>query len=167
MLSQSVGYAVSALGCIATAGGRPVLVKEIAEAADIPQSYLAKIIHSLARRGIVTTQRGVGGGVVLARPATEISLFDVCIAMDDPAVRPLCMLGNAICSDERECPAHRFWMGHRTKYLDFLRTTCISHIAAFDARRRWKAATPPLPAIVEPGAGPNGARAPVNGTGLH
>jgi DNA-binding MarR family transcriptional regulator len=62
MLSQSVGYAISALGCIAAAGGRPVLVKEIAEAASIPPSYLAKIIHALGRRRLVTTQRGVGGG---------------------------------------------------------------------------------------------------------
>lgn len=142
MLSQGVGYAILALGHIAASGGNPVLVKEIAEAASIPPAYLAKIIHALARRGLVLTQRGVGGGVTLARPATEISLHDVCQAMDDPVVKPTCMLGNAVCSDERSCPAHRFWTQQRNKVFDFLRTTSVADIAAFESRRRVRLGIP-------------------------
>ncbi|HLO39425.1 MAG TPA: Rrf2 family transcriptional regulator [Phycisphaerales bacterium] len=138
MLSQGVGYAILALGHIASSGGNPVLVKEIAEAASIPAPYLAKIIHALGKRGLVLTQRGVGGGVTLARPATEISLHDVCLAMDDPVVRPTCMLGNATCSDDRACPAHKFWTAHRAKVYDFLKMTSVADIASFEARRRWK-----------------------------
>lgn len=138
MLSQAVGYAILALGQIAATGGRPVLVKEIAEAAGIPGPYLAKIIHLLARRGLVVTQRGVGGGVTLARPATEISLFDLCEALGDPVTEPRCMLGTAECSDERACPAHSFWTTHRAKTLDFLRRTRVADVAAFETRRRWK-----------------------------
>lgn len=138
MLSQAVGYAASALGHIAAAGGSPVLVKEIAQAASIPAPYLAKIIHALARRGIVHTQRGVGGGVTLARPATEISLYDVCVALDDPVVRRVCMLGTAECSDERACPAHKFWTAHRSEAIEFLSSTKVSNIAAFESRRRWR-----------------------------
>jgi Rrf2 family iron-sulfur cluster assembly transcriptional regulator len=141
MLSQSVGYAITALGCIASAGGKPVLVKEIAEAANIPPSYLAKIIHSLARRGLVNTQRGVGGGVTLARPAVEISLYDVCVALDDSAVQPICMLGNATCSDERACPAHKHWQVQRARNIDFLSSTTVADVAAFEARRQWKLPT--------------------------
>ncbi len=138
MLSQGVGYAAVALGHIAGAGGKPVLVKEIAEAAAIPAPYLAKIVHALAKRGVLITQRGVGGGVTLARPATEISLFDLCEAMDDAVVQPRCMLGTAECSDERACPAHKFWTAHRNKTIEFLKHTYVSDIAAFEARRRWK-----------------------------
>lgn len=138
MLSQSVGYAISALGCIASAGGKPVLVKEIAEAAHIPPSYLAKIIHGLGRRGLVNTQRGVGGGVTLARPATEITLYDVCVALDDSAVQPLCMLGNAQCSDDRACPAHKYWTTQRAKHTEFLAGTTVADIAAFETRRKWR-----------------------------
>ncbi len=65
MLSQPTAYAASALAFIAATGGKPVGVKAIAEACDIPSAYLAKIINTLARKNLVTTQRGVGGGVVL------------------------------------------------------------------------------------------------------
>ncbi len=138
MLSQVVGYAASALGHIASAGGKPVLVKEIAQAADLPAPYLAKIIQTLARKGIVVTQRGIGGGVTLARPANEISLFDLGISLDDPAVQAQCMLGTAQCSDERCCPAHKYWSAERAKIHEQLKSMTIADIAAFETRRRWK-----------------------------
>lgn len=160
MLSQGVGYAIQALGHVAAAGGKPVLVKEIAEAADIPGPYLAKIVNSLAKRGVLFTQRGVGGGVTLARPATEISLFDLCEAMDDPVIQPRCMLGTAVCSDERACPAHKFWTGNRAKILDFLKSTLVADVAAFETRRRWKAAGSP------PDASSGATRLPILPSGL-
>lgn len=145
MLSQASGYASAALGLIAAAGGKPVLVKEVAEAAGIPGAYLAKIVQALARKGLVITQRGVGGGVTLARPAAAISLLDVCSALEDPVVKQRCMLGTDECSDDRACPCHRFWTTHRAKYIDFLTSTTVADIAAFETRRRWTAllGTPP------------------------
>lgn len=137
MLSQGVGYSITALSYIAAAGGKSVLVKEIAQATKIPPAYLAKLVHALGKRGIVSTQRGVGGGVVLARPATEISLFDLAVALNDPVVEPQCMLGNATCSDERSCPAHSFWTSYRAKIHDFLKATRVADAAAFEAKRRW------------------------------
>ena len=115
------------------------MVKEIAQAADLPAPYLAKIIQTLARKGIVVTQRGIGGGVTLARPANEISLFDLGISLDDPAVQAQCMLGTAQCSDERCCPAHKYWSAERAKIHEQLKTMTIADIAAFETRRRWKA----------------------------
>lgn len=136
MLSQSAGYAAMALGYIAGAGGKPVLVKQIAEATGMPSSYLSKIIHSLARKGLVITQRGIGGGVTLARAATDISLLDLCVAMDEPAVQARCFLGTAQCTDERACPAHRFWKAQRERATEFMRAQSIADIAAFEQRRR-------------------------------
>lgn len=135
MLTQAVGYAITAMGLIAAGGGRQVLVREIAAAAEIPAPYLAKIIQTLARRGVVHTQRGVGGGVTLARPASEISLYDVCIALDDPIVRPTCLLGTNECSDSRGCPAHEFWSKIRGEVIAFLTRTHVSDIASFEQKR--------------------------------
>ena len=138
MVSQAVGYAATALGYVAAAGGRPVLVKDIAQAAQIPAPYLAKIVQALARKGLVRTQRGIGGGVSLSRPAEGISLFELCQALDDPAVQQRCMLGTAQCSDERACPAHRFWTAQRARHLEFLQKMTVADVAAFETKRRWR-----------------------------
>jgi Rrf2 family protein len=135
MLSQSVGYAASALGAIAGAGDGPMLVKDIAQACSIPPAYLAKIINALARKGIVATQRGIGGGVTLVRPPEQLTLMELCQAMDDPICQVRCFLGNAQCSDSRSCPAHHFWAANRAKVHDFLCKTTMADIAEFESHR--------------------------------
>lgn len=140
MMNQATGYAATALGYVAAAGGKPVLVKDIAEGTDIPSSYLAKIVNSLARKGILQTQRGIGGGVLLARKAVDITLHDLAVALDDPSILPTCMLGTAECSDERSCPAHVFWSDCRNKYIEYLKKMTVADVAAFDLRRRREAA---------------------------
>jgi Rrf2 family transcriptional regulator, iron-sulfur cluster assembly transcription factor len=136
MLSQASGYAASALGFVAGSEAKSALVKDIAEATSIPAPYLAKIVQVLSKRGIVRTQRGIGGGVTLARPPAEITLHDVCVALDDPAVLNRCMLGTAICSDDRACPCHDFWKLNRGEFQDFLRRTTVADMADFDKRAR-------------------------------
>lgn len=139
MLSQSTSYAAAAMAFIAAMGGNPALIKVVAEGCGTPAAYLAKIINILARKKLLQTQRGVGGGVSLARSPQEISLYDLCVALDDPIVEPRCILGNATCTHDRACPAHDFCTGHREELWQFLHRTTISDIAAFETRRRWGA----------------------------
>lgn len=143
MLSQATGYAATALGFVAAAGGKPVLVRNIAEACEIPAPYLSKIIHALARSGIVQTQRGIGGGVTLNADATQLTIYDICVALDDPMLERRCMLGVAVCSDERACPAHKFNLEQRRKTLEFLQQNTVADIAAFESQRRWGGAPQP------------------------
>ena len=135
MITQTTGYAISALAYVAGAGGRTVLVREIAEALGQPTPYLAKIVNALARRRLVVTQRGIGGGVTLARPAGTVSLWDLCEALGDPAVEARCLLALEGCSDERACPAHQFWKTHREAVWAFLRETTLADMATFEAQR--------------------------------
>lgn len=154
MLAQAVGYAAAALGHIALAAGKPLLVKDVAEACAIPPAYLAKIVNHLARRGFVSTQRGIGGGVVLARDPRDITLLDLCEALGDPIVQPRCMLGPHPCSDERGCPAHAFWSAHRAAHIEFLRNTTIADMAVFQQRgARTESVKPAAP----PDAAPSSA----------
>lgn len=142
MLSQAVGYAATALSHVAAAGGKPLLVKEIADAASMPAPYLAKIVQQLAKKGIVSTQRGIGGGVTLARAAGELTLYELAVALDDPCVQTRCMLGTAACSDDRACPCHKFWQAQRARAIEFLHQTTVADMAAFEARRRMKSTKP-------------------------
>lgn len=143
MLSNASGYAATALGFIAAAGGKPVLVKSIAKACDIPAPYLSKIINTLSKNELVTTQRGIGGGVTLNRSPTDITLLDLCRMLDDPILQPKCILAVAVCSDSRACPAHEFNKSCRSKVLNFLQSTTVADIAAFESARRWNQSSPP------------------------
>ncbi len=51
--------------------------REIAQRQHISISHLAKVSQWLATEGYVTATRGRGGGMVLAKPAKDISIGDV------------------------------------------------------------------------------------------
>ena len=144
MLGQTSSYAIGTLSYIAAGPTRSVLIKEVAQACGSPAPYLAKIINVLARRRLVVTQRGVGGGVALARPAADLSLYEVCQALDDEILAPRCLLGHVACTQDRSCPAHSYCQPSRERLLRFLQRTTIADIAQFEARRnrRREAAAP-------------------------
>jgi Rrf2 family protein len=135
MLTQAVGYAAVAMGYLAQKADGAALVRTIADDCAIPAPYLSKIINQLARANLVRTQRGVGGGVRLAREPEDVTLLDLCEALHDPAIENRCMLGVADCSDERKCPAHDFNVRRREQLLAFLRATTVADIGAFEAAR--------------------------------
>ena len=64
----------------------PVSVRDLAERTGLPQPYLEQILLSLKGVGLVRSKRGVGGGYVLAREATAITLAEIVAAVDGPIV---------------------------------------------------------------------------------
>jgi len=81
------------MSCLAYEPDGLVSTAQLAEVTLVPMNYLAKVLQLLAKAGLITGRRGVGGGYRLKRPATEISILDVI---------------NAINPIERitECPLH-------------------------------------------------------------
>lgn len=136
MFSPATGYAAIALGYLADCEEMAAKVEDIAGASKIPPAYLSKIMHTLARKGFVRTRRGVGGGVELTCDPDRVTLLDICRALDDPAIEQRCMLGTHRCSDERNCPAHEFWMTFRQQLLDFAQRTSIKSIGDFERRQQ-------------------------------
>jgi Rrf2 family protein len=81
MLSQTVEYALRAMVYLADHADAQT-TPQIAEVTHVPAPYLAKILQSLSRAGLVKSQRGVHGGFSLAKPASETTIWDVVQAVD-------------------------------------------------------------------------------------
>src|SRR5689334_24000259 len=105
-------YAARALLSLALHGSeRPTSVKEIAERTGLPQPYLEQILLALKGAGLVRSKRGVGGGYVLARPPSEITLSEIVSAVDGPIVagdfgQPH---QNGACDHEGQCVLLAIW----------------------------------------------------------
>jgi Rrf2 family protein len=85
-LSLQVQYAICGLFDLAYNGhGQPIQVRVIGERQAIPPRYLEQIFQRLRRARLVTGKRGPGGGYVLARDASEITLRDIVEAIEGPA----------------------------------------------------------------------------------
>lgn len=82
MFSQTVEYALRAMVQLAVDSSGQATTKDIAVKAKVPSAYLAKVLQSMRKGGLIHSRRGVGGGVTLAKPANKISLLDIIDAVE-------------------------------------------------------------------------------------
>lgn len=103
--------------------GEPVSPRTIATALGCSPTYLAKVTAQLARAGILTTHRGVKGGVTLRRDPNEIRLLEIVEALQGPVLEDYC---GAKLAKPLLCQFH-----HAMLFL---------HEAILDALTRWSLA---------------------------
>jgi Rrf2 family protein len=129
---------------LANDGGGPRTALEIAGAARVRAGYLAKVLQLLARAGLVTSQRGLGGGFALARPAREISVLDVV-----QAVEPLHRIARCPVNlpEHRRglCPLHRKLDAAYASIEASFRDTSLAELATQGARAADPLAWPTAP----------------------
>ena len=106
MISLTVEYALRAAVWLASNPDTSHTARSIASATQVPAGYLSKVLNTLVNAGVVTSQRGLGGGFLLAREAKTISVLEVINAVE-PIQRihecPLKLPAHA----GRLCPLHR------------------------------------------------------------
>jgi Rrf2 family protein len=95
--------------------GEVVSRKAIAEAMDIPEQFLGKIAHQLARSGIVQIVQGARGGFRLLRSSDELSLLNVVEATIGEIFLNDCLMNPGICRRSQACAVNRIWEKARKK----------------------------------------------------
>ena len=93
MISQTAEYALRAAVWLAENRDSPQTTDQIATEMQVPSGYLSKVLQMLGRAGLVTSQRGLGGGFTLAKPPRRITILDVINAVDPLKRIQECPLG--------------------------------------------------------------------------
>ena len=130
-------------------GDRPMSLKAIAEAEGLPLSYLEHVVPKLKAGGAGRSSRGAHGGYWLARPADEIAMDEVVLALEG-AIAPMeCFVHlpteRVSCSHvgDRGTPARRklLWMRVQGGIVKALQGTTLAELVEFAAREH------PTPAV--------------------
>ena len=95
----------------------PVALGAVAEAENLPLSYLEHLVAKLRQAGLVSSVRGAHGGYRLARAAEEITMLEVVEALEGPIAPMECFHvdreGRVLCSHEdegdRTCATKLLW----------------------------------------------------------
>ena len=129
MLSQTATHAVNAMRRIAQAqDGEYLGASALAETIGAPRNYLGKLLAILADHGVLESRRGLGGGFRLARPAGEITVFEVVAPFDRLEGWKQCVLGLDDCSDDNPCALHDMWKVARDRCLEMLHESTVAHL---------------------------------------
>ena len=130
-------YAIRAM--IHLASGKDDSIYRISEISDInniPEKFLRKIIPQLSTAGLIQSQRGIGGGIKLGKPALEITPLEIIEAVEGEMALNKCLIDRAFCSDERWCTVHTLWCQAQKKLRETLSSKSIAELASENEERK-------------------------------
>lgn len=157
-VSTKAQYGLRALIEIGRGGGTPgtegraVPLKDVAERQDLSQHYLEQIASNLRRAGFIKSVRGAYGGYKLARPADQISAYEVVTAMEGSIAPVECVEENHICDGHNVCGTLDLWQRVDQALRDVLGSTTLADLID-DSRRQEHARLLQLEPL-DPGTGP-------------
>lgn len=121
-------FAVTAMVDLAMNGGNgPVTLGGISERQAISLSYLEQLFGKLRRNSLVSSVRGPGGGYLLTKPASDISIGEIIRAVDEPIDATQCG-GKENCRDEQKCITHDLWMNLNRHIFEYLGSVMLSDL---------------------------------------
>lgn len=129
LISQGAQYAISAIIAISkNTDGGAVSASYLSKSLNCPTAYLSQVLAKLKEPGILKSQRGLNGGVYLAKPVSEISMMDVIAAIDGTEFFDKCFMGIEGCGHIEPCPFHEFWSVERKKIEQWLIETTFDQV---------------------------------------
>jgi Rrf2 family protein len=103
-LSKKADYGLMAMKHLAERAPHGACsAKDVADSYGIPPEALAKILQRLARAGLLHSQHGTNGGYTLARPAGEITAYEVIRVIDGPLFITSCITVRGECDQTQRC----------------------------------------------------------------
>lgn len=131
MFSKAAEYGLRAMLYIAEKSleGRKVSVKEIGAAIQVPEPFTAKVLQSLAKDGLLSSTKGLGGGFSLTERQFNKNLLHVVKAIDGDALFTGCALGLNECSHKTPCPLHDTFASIRQQIITMMEEKTLLEMA--------------------------------------
>ncbi len=129
-ITPATDYATRVMIYLATLPhGVKVQRMAMAKAADVPESFLSKVLQRMVGAGLVAFSRGSGGGYELAVPRRSVSLLDFLEAIEGETRLNVCLADGASCDRKSWCPAHLVWQDAQKALTDVLRRASLEKLA--------------------------------------
>ena len=109
-ISTKIRYGARAMVELASHYGEgPIELKVIAKKENISIKYLEQVINPLRADGLVKAIRGAKGGYSLAKPPSEICLYDVIEILEGPLNLLDCLGDPKACQKVPSCVTREVW----------------------------------------------------------
>ena len=126
-LSTKSRYAITAMIDLAQNQDGAVSLKDISDRQSISLSYLEQLFCKLKNFKVVASRRGPGGGYVLNKKSSEISLHEIITAVEENMDQTQCG-GSMNCNKEKPCTKHNVWTGLNKIISDYMKNITIEDV---------------------------------------
>lgn len=129
-ISEAASLAIHSLALIASSKER-INARQIAKMLHVSQNHLAKILQVLAKNEYLASNRGPGGGFILKKNASEVSMLEIYQLIEGNVDCQLCGIA------ENTCPFLTCIFGGKpdkltNEFVEYLNTTKISDLKTKD-----------------------------------
>jgi len=129
-LSKSFGYALRGVLYVAIkeGEGRKVQLDEIAINIGMPRHFLAKIMKTMVKEGILLSTKGPYGGFSINDQTLDTRLIQLVKITDGMEQFKICVLSLRNCNSANPCPLHNQMLNLRDNFLAELSEKKISDL---------------------------------------
>lgn len=106
----------------------PVTLAAISQRQQISLSYLEQLFGKLRRHELVESTRGPGGGYTLGRKASEITVADIIVSVDEPLDATQCGGKENCLGDGGRCMTHDLWASLNSRMVEFLDSVSLQKL---------------------------------------
>lgn len=128
-LSKLADYATVLMAFMAAHNDRPFNARDLAHATHIALPTVSKILKLMAKAKLLHSIRGAKGGYELAKPATEINIRDIILAIDDKLALTECSHKQGECALEPYCSVRYNWQLISDTILSALASLSLADMA--------------------------------------
>lgn len=130
-VTKLTDYGIVLMGQLARSPREASLsTRDLAEAAGLPLATVCKILKTLAREGLLSSQRGSAGGYQLARDPETIAVAEIIAALEGPIT--MCQ-GHELGEGEVEMPSH---LGFNWQLVNSAVRTALENISLSEMVRK-------------------------------
>lgn len=140
MLSITSTYAIRSVLYLAqhVPWARKAGIKEISENLDIPKAFLGKVLQILARKNMISSQKGPAGGFYLTPEQMQKTIWEVVNVFDHQEIISGCVLGHPHCDSRNPCPMHQVIFKPKQQILTVFQSYTIEALSKLTQSQKLK-----------------------------
>jgi Rrf2 family protein len=127
-ISDATALALHSLVHLAANPDTSMTTAEIAKVFEASRHHLAKVHQRLTKAGFLSSYRGPGGGVGLAKDPAEITLLEIYETMEGPMEHRPCLFGKDACP-RNDCVLSELLPGLARQVRDYFKQTTLAQLA--------------------------------------
>jgi Rrf2 family transcriptional regulator, iron-sulfur cluster assembly transcription factor len=129
VFTKSFGYALRGILYIATKGSdNKIHLAEIADHLALPKHFLGKIMRSMVSKGILSSEKGPGGGFYMNEKTLQTSLKTLVELTGEMDTPDACVLRLRKCSAASPCPLHHQVKSMRDDWQNLMTNTSLGDL---------------------------------------
>ena len=130
-ISRRLDYGIHLMNILAQQNdGKLKSTASLAKELEIPLPFLHQIAHTLMQQGLIHAVPGPHGGVGLSKNASDISIYDIAVALEGDFKLAPCSDSHEPCPRAKNCVTQPIWNNLQNDLIDKMQKISLDQLGS-------------------------------------